>query len=54
MKAVMERINELEKTSVEQPRYVEYREYAPLLALIAAGLFLLGFVIQSTWKLRLP
>ena len=54
MKAVMDKINELEKTTVEQPRYVEYREYAPLLALIAAGLILLGFALQCTWKLRLP
>lgn len=51
---VMGKINELEKTSREQPRYIEYREYAPLLALLALVLLLIGFIAESTWKLRLP
>mgnify|MGYP000008304587 FL=1 len=54
MKQVMDEINQLEKTTVEQPRYMEYREYAPQLALAALALLMLAFLAQSTWKLRLP
>jgi len=54
MRKVMEAINRLEKTSFEQPKYVEYREYAPMLALAALALILLGFTAETTWKLRLP
>ena len=54
MRKVMEAINRLEKTSFEQPKYVEYREYAPTLALIGLALILLGFTAETTWKLRLP
>lgn len=54
MKQVMDEINQLEKTTVEQPRYMEYREYAPQLALAALALLVLAFLAQSTWKLRLP
>ena len=53
-RTVMEEINRLEKTSFEQPKYVEYREYAPTLALVALALLLLGFTAETTWKLRLP
>lgn len=54
MKQVMDEINLLEKTTAEQPRYMEYREYAPTLALVALGLLALAFLAQCTWKLRLP
>lgn len=54
LKTVMAKINELEKTSKEQPRYIEYREYAPRLALVALALLTLGFAAECTWKLRLP
>ncbi len=54
MARVMQEINQLERTSVEQPRYVEYREYAPVLALIAAGLLMLGFALRCRWMVRLP
>ena len=54
MKEVMARINELEKTSLEQPRYIEYREYAPRAALAALALLVLGLAAECTWKLRLP
>ncbi|MPN61834.1 hypothetical protein SDC9_209578 [bioreactor metagenome] len=54
MKQVMEEINRLEKTTVEQPKYMEYREYAPYLALASLALMLLAFLAQSTWRLRLP
>lgn len=51
---VMGDINKLEKTSVEQPRYIEYRETAPLLAAIALALLLLGFVAENTFSLSVP
>ena len=54
MKEVMARINELEKTTFEQPRYIEYREYAPVIALVALAALLLGLVVETTFKLRLP
>jgi len=54
MKQVMADINQLEKTTVEQPKYMEYREYAPYLALIALALALLSFLARCTWRLRLP
>lgn len=54
LKRVMGEINKLEKTSIEQPKYVEYNEFAPKIALLALALLLLGFVADSTWKLRLP
>ena len=54
MKEVMARINELEKTTFEQPRYIEYREYAPVIALAALAALLLGLVADTTFRLRLP
>ena len=54
MKEVMARINELEKTTFEQPRYIEYREYAPTIALVALAALLLGLDVETTFQLRLP
>ena len=50
----MQEISKVEKTTVEQPRYVEYREYAPTMALVIAALLLLSFIADNTWKMRLP
>ena len=54
MKEVMARINELEKTTFEQPRYIEYREYAPIFALAALALMLIALTVETTIRLRLP
>ena len=54
MKQVMEEINRLEKTVVEQPKYTEYREFAPRLALVALALMAFAYLTQCTWRLRLP
>lgn len=54
LRRVMEDINSLETTSFEQPKYVEYRENAPVIALAALALFFLGFFLEHTWKLRVP
>ena len=53
-KTVMNEINQLEKTSFEQPKYIEYREFAPTLALVAIGLLLLAFALECTTELRIP
>ncbi len=54
MREVMEEINRLEKTNFEQPRYVEYREFAPALAGLAAILILLGIWSENTRDRLLP
>ncbi|MBQ7206835.1 MAG: VWA domain-containing protein [Lentisphaeria bacterium] len=54
LRKVMDEIDKMEKTTVEQPRYVEYREFAPRLALAVAALLLLAFVADTTWMMRLP
>ncbi len=54
LRKVMEEIDKMEKTTVEQPRYMEYREFAPNFAIVVALLLLLGFVADHTWKMRLP
>ena len=54
MQKVMKEINALEKTNIEQPKYTEYKEYAPLLAALAALLILTGFFLENTFKVRIP
>lgn len=54
MKEVMSQINSLEKTVIEQPKYMEYKEYAPIIGLLALIFIFTGFFIENTWKLRLP
>ncbi len=54
LETVMSEINQLEKTSFEQPKYIEYQEFAPTLALIALGLLLLAFTLECTTELRIP
>jgi Ca-activated chloride channel family protein len=54
MHGVMEKINELETTAKEQPKFIEYHEYAPYLALAALALLLVGTVAEHTWKLKFP
>jgi Ca-activated chloride channel family protein len=51
---VMQEINQLEKTDFEHPRYVEYHEYAPLLALIALAMLMLAVVSKNTIEKTLP
>ena len=54
MRKVMNEINQLEKTTIEQPKYIEFREYAPYFALAALALMMLGLTARCTWELRLP
>lgn len=54
LRRVCEEIDKLERTDRNVEKFVEYREYAPVLALAAAALILAGAVLGCTWKLRLP
>ena len=54
MEKVMKEINALEKTNIEQPKFVEYKEYAPVLALAGALLLLCGFVWENLIRVRIP
>ncbi len=54
MKEVRKEINALETTTFEHPKYVEYREIAPKLALLALLALLAAFAVENTVRLRLP
>ena len=54
LKKVMAEINALEKTNIEQPKFVEYKEYAPFLALAGALLLMAGFVWENLIRVRIP
>ena len=54
LRKVMDEIDKLEKTAVEHPRYVEYREFSPVIAIAAAVALMLAFIADHTWKMRLP
>lgn len=50
----MEEINKLEKTSMEQPVVINWRELYPILCSGALAFLLLGFALRQTACLRLP
>ena len=50
----MSEINKLEKTSVEQPVIVNWRELYPYFCWFGLGAILLGFCFRQTVCLRLP
>lgn len=54
LKQVMREINALEKTNISQPKPVNFREFAPVVALISLAILLLGIIAQHSWKMRLP
>jgi len=54
LRETMEQINSLEKTDITSPRYTEYREFAPYLALIAVLFIFFGIIAENSWQLRLP
>ena len=54
MAQAMNEINKLEKTSVEQPVVVNWRELYPFFCLFGLGAILLGFCLRQTVCLRLP
>ena len=54
MAQAMNEINKLEKTSVEQPVVVNWRELYPYFCWFALASILLGLVFRQTVCLRLP
>ncbi|HCE43573.1 MAG TPA: hypothetical protein DET40_08495 [Lentisphaeria bacterium] len=54
LKKTMDEIDKLEKTSVEQPRFVDYRELAQPLIITALILILAGFILSATWFMKVP
>ncbi|MDD5697698.1 MAG: VWA domain-containing protein [Victivallaceae bacterium] len=54
MAEAMNDINRIEKTTVEQPKYIDYKEFAPALAGFVLILLLLGFFLENTVFLSIP
>ena len=54
LQKAMSEIDKLEKTTFEQPRYVEYHEWAPGIILGALLLLLAGFFLEHTLILKVP
>lgn len=54
LNTVMQEINQLEKTNFEQPRYMVYKEYAPLLAALALICIVLALICESTFERSVP
>ena len=54
MRKVMDEINKLEKTSVEQPRFVEYKEYAPILSALTLAILLTAIAAANHFRIRIP
>jgi Ca-activated chloride channel family protein len=51
---VMKEIDKLEKTTKEQPRYIDYSEFGPTLVSIGLVMILLAFALQHTVMLKVP
>jgi Ca-activated chloride channel family protein len=54
LRKAMDEINRLEKTSFEQPRYLDYRELAPPFILVGLALLLLAVTLRRTVFLTVP
>ena len=54
LQKTMDEIDKLEKTSLEQPRYVDYKELAPPLVITALAIILAGFILSTTLFLKVP
>jgi len=51
---VMKQIDKLEKTTKEQPRYIDYSEIGPKLVSIGLIMILIAFALQHTLMLKVP
>ncbi len=51
---VLEQIDKLEKTSAEQPRFIDYRELGYPLVVISLILIIIGFVLENTIFIKVP
>jgi Ca-activated chloride channel family protein len=54
LQKTMDEIDKLEKTSIEQPRYIDYRELAPPLVVTALIIIMSGFILSATIFLKVP
>lgn len=54
MAKVMNEIDKMEKTSVEQPKIIEYSEFAPGIVTASIFMLLLAFTLENTFFRRLP
>ncbi len=54
MADAMKEIDRLEKTAVEQPVVVNWREWGPELCMLAMLLLVLGFALESSVLIRIP
>lgn len=54
LKGVFDEINKLEKTKTDVNKYTKYTEQFPMYLLIAVSLYLLAWLLQSTWLRRVP
>jgi Ca-activated chloride channel homolog len=54
LEKAMNDINKLEKTSVEQPKYIEYKEFAPTIIALALAVLVIGFMLDNSLYLKLP
>ena len=54
LQKVMNEIDKLEKTTKEQPRYIDYSEWGPTLVSIALVMILLAFALENTVMLKIP
>jgi len=54
LKKVLGEIDKLEKTTVESPRFVDYSEYGPKIAVIAIFALILGFIAENIFFIKTP
>ena len=54
LKAVMESIDALEKTSLEQPTYIDYKELYRIWVGCGILLLFLGCIVENTFSLKVP
>lgn len=54
LEKTMNEINEFEKTTMEQPRYIDYKELAPSIIKLSIVMLLAAFGLSNTLLLRIP
>jgi Ca-activated chloride channel homolog len=54
LEKAMNDINKLEKTSIEQPKYIEYKEFGPTIIAFALSILIIGFILNNSLYLKIP
>lgn len=54
LEKAMNDINKLEKTSMAQPKYIEYKEFGPTIIAMALTVLLIGFMLNNSLYLKIP